>query len=28
MSKSMPDQLAWIRDRFAGKPAPSNCPRS
>ena len=28
MSRSMPDQLAWIRDRFAGKPAPSNCPRS
>jgi hypothetical protein len=27
MSNSMPDQLAWIRDRFAGKPAPSNCPR-
>ena len=28
MSHSMPDQLTWIRDRFAGKPALSNCPRS
>jgi pimeloyl-ACP methyl ester carboxylesterase len=28
MSHSMPDQLAWMRDRFAGKPAPSSCPRS
>jgi len=28
MINSMPDQLAWIRDRFAGKAAPSNCPRS
>src|SRR5882762_1946499 len=25
MEKSTPDQLAWIRDRFAGKPAMSNC---
>ena len=25
MEKSTPDQLAWIRDRFAGKPAGSNC---
>ncbi|MER9191432.1 alpha/beta hydrolase family protein [Mesorhizobium australicum] len=24
--QSIPDQLAWIRDRFAGKPAPGNCP--
>jgi hypothetical protein len=23
--KSTPDQLAWIRDRFAGKPAAANC---
>jgi len=28
MSHSMPDQLAWLRDRFAGKPAPSSCPRT
>ena len=26
MEKSTPDQLAWIRARFAGKPATSNCP--
>lgn len=26
MQKSTPDQLAWIRDRFAGKPATSSCP--
>jgi len=26
MIKSIPAQLAWIRDRFAGKPAPSTCP--
>ncbi|MGA2189372.1 MAG: lipase family protein [Steroidobacteraceae bacterium] len=25
MDKSTPDQLAWIRDRFAGKPATANC---
>jgi hypothetical protein len=25
MDKSTPDQLAWIRERFAGKPAASNC---
>lgn len=25
MDKSTPDQLAWIRDRFAGKPVTSNC---
>jgi pimeloyl-ACP methyl ester carboxylesterase len=25
MSESVPDQLAWIRDRLAGKPAPGNC---
>lgn len=25
MTKSTPDQLAWIRDRFAGKPAAGNC---
>jgi pimeloyl-ACP methyl ester carboxylesterase len=25
MEKSTPDQLAWIRDRFAGKPFTSNC---
>jgi alpha-beta hydrolase superfamily lysophospholipase len=24
--KSEPDVAAWIRDRFAGKPAPDNCP--
>jgi pimeloyl-ACP methyl ester carboxylesterase len=26
MEKSTPDQLKWIRARFAGKPAASNCP--
>ena len=26
MEKSTPDQIAWIRSRFAGKPATSNCP--
>ena len=26
MAKSVPDQLAWIRDRFAGKPAERSCP--
>jgi pimeloyl-ACP methyl ester carboxylesterase len=25
MVQSTPDQIAWMRDRFAGKPAPSNC---
>ncbi|MBV8496867.1 MAG: alpha/beta fold hydrolase [Gammaproteobacteria bacterium] len=25
MEKSTPDQLAWIRDRFAGKPFSGNC---
>ncbi len=25
MSDSLPDQLAWIGDRFAGKPAPNSC---
>ncbi len=25
MEKSTPDQLAWIKDRLAGKPAHSNC---
>jgi pimeloyl-ACP methyl ester carboxylesterase len=25
MDKSTPDQLAWVRDRFAGKAATSNC---
>jgi hypothetical protein len=25
MDKSTPDQLAWIRDRFAGKPFTGNC---
>jgi pimeloyl-ACP methyl ester carboxylesterase len=25
MDKSTPDQLAWIRDRFAGKPIHGNC---
>ncbi|MGO9991483.1 MAG: lipase family protein [Steroidobacteraceae bacterium] len=25
MDKSTPDQLAWIRDRFAGKPVSGNC---
>jgi pimeloyl-ACP methyl ester carboxylesterase len=27
MTNSTPDQLAWIRDRFEGKPATGNCPR-
>jgi pimeloyl-ACP methyl ester carboxylesterase len=26
MENSTPDQLEWIRSRFAGKPATSNCP--
>jgi pimeloyl-ACP methyl ester carboxylesterase len=26
MDKSTPDQLAWIGDRFAGKPAANGCP--
>jgi hypothetical protein len=26
MEKSTPDQLDWIKARFAGKPAVSNCP--
>ena len=26
MMNSMPDQIAWIGDRFAGKPATGNCP--
>ncbi len=26
MEKSTPDQLAWIKGRFAGKPAASTCP--
>jgi pimeloyl-ACP methyl ester carboxylesterase len=26
MMNSTPDQLAWIRDRFAGKPAATTCP--
>jgi hypothetical protein len=25
MEESTPDQLAWIRERFEGKPAGSNC---
>jgi hypothetical protein len=25
MDKSTPDQLAWVRDRLAGRPSPSNC---
>jgi pimeloyl-ACP methyl ester carboxylesterase len=25
MDKSTPDQLTWVRDRFAGKPANGNC---
>jgi pimeloyl-ACP methyl ester carboxylesterase len=25
MINSTPDQIAWIKDRFAGKPAPGNC---
>jgi hypothetical protein len=28
MTGSTPDQLQWIRDRFAGKPAKGNCVRS
>lgn len=24
--QSIPDQLVWIKDRLAGKPAPGNCP--
>jgi len=28
MINSMPDQLTWIHERFAGKAALSNCPRS
>jgi hypothetical protein len=27
MQLSTPDQLAWIRDRFANKPAPTSCKR-
>jgi pimeloyl-ACP methyl ester carboxylesterase len=27
MAKSTPDQLAWVRDRFAGKPFNGNCDR-
>jgi alpha-beta hydrolase superfamily lysophospholipase len=27
MLESVPDQIAWIKDRFAGKPARSNCTR-
>jgi dipeptidyl aminopeptidase/acylaminoacyl peptidase len=27
MTNSTPDQLTWIRDRFAGKAAIPNCPR-
>lgn len=26
MINSTPDQIAWIKDRFADKPAPGNCP--
>lgn len=26
MGETVADQLAWIRDRFAGKPAPGDCP--
>lgn len=26
MTQTVADQIAWIRDRFAGKPAPSTCP--
>ncbi|MGO9718028.1 MAG: alpha/beta hydrolase family protein [Steroidobacteraceae bacterium] len=26
MDRSTPDQLAWIRDRFAGKPTTNSCP--
>jgi pimeloyl-ACP methyl ester carboxylesterase len=26
MEQSTPDQIAWIKDRFAGKPAVRNCP--
>jgi pimeloyl-ACP methyl ester carboxylesterase len=28
MEQSVPDQLAWIKDRFAGKPAGRSCPTS
>ena len=28
MEKSVPDQLAWIKDRFAGKPPGRTCPAS
>jgi pimeloyl-ACP methyl ester carboxylesterase len=28
MEHSVPDQLAWIRDRFAGRPAGQSCPAS
>jgi alpha-beta hydrolase superfamily lysophospholipase len=27
MEKSTPDQLAWLKDRFAGKPVVPDCPR-
>jgi hypothetical protein len=27
MDKSTPDQIAWLRDRFAGKPAGDDCER-
>jgi Secretory lipase len=26
MMQSTPDQLSWVRDRFAGKPSVGNCP--
>jgi pimeloyl-ACP methyl ester carboxylesterase len=28
MEKSVPDQMAWIKDRFAGKPVARSCPES
>jgi len=28
MEQSVPDQLAWIKDRFAGKPAGQTCSMS
>jgi pimeloyl-ACP methyl ester carboxylesterase len=28
MEQSVPDQIAWIKDRFAGKPAGRSCPES
>ncbi len=28
MMQSVPDQIAWIRDRFAGKPVVGSCPTS